>query len=1242
MEGREDRKEEKEETISTRRGSGVGSVGRNMSDSEANPNLSLYHAIELLVGDTKQRLSALEIIKGHVDTHALERDELNALADSAVSLLKDNNFKVCIGALRVTTVVLGQAGDHAKVLAPILVPALIERLGDGKAAVRSSALDAIFVLIDGLRSPNVVHERFAGCWTHKNSHIRESILKISAYCFKHYGTKYVTSNKRAVLIKDIVHLLGDSSSSVRETAMSCIEAAYSVMGNALRNTLKDYGLRSAHMKEINSRLDQIQAPSSKRSEGPAQVESPTNKSSTSKRGGFGDGGGVTNDGSITNVEPIHLKSSHDLQNALEDIKEALMDTTEKWQSRMDYMMKLEGIILGNGKKYDLLPQMLNHMKTCFIEQVLDRRSAVSRQACHLLTLLSEHMGSAADNIVEHLVPILFKVVVISVQVQADAAHCAVKRMMRACHVGKLVTQISKNLQSSRNAKLRCACIDYFHVVLESWLKPEYHHYISDFEVGLKSALSDASKDVRARARETFVMFKSEWPENAGILFESLSSSVQKAIAQTGKKKTATRSARQSIRSQQLKSTFAAQLVDSEADGDQNNSVFWPKKEQYSQEEVPKRASSGGESNPFSKRSSTGGAKRVSTDPAKEDAIKAARVKGESRRSTSPRSSESAHIKRKSNGFSFKAYLDSISTQNLSWNVKVEKNGNFRDWILKQGQSIVSEIASDIEKLVFVFVDHFNDPHHKVALSSLVLFETVLPLCLHMLEPYVEKFCPPLFLKMVDSKEQVRMTASEILMTIGERYSVETLIPALSRSLRTNKHPRSRIATLEFSVKYFKRNTVTSSNVLEGWISLIGPLICEKVVEVRRAAAAALVRVYQSVDAEPVLAYILSLAPRDQTVVRKVVHSFVGSIDEELAAYAQSQNIYNLCWLDKAAEDKEEEVRNVGNEAHGDDLTGTRERNVTAPEIVRNEDAMPQRAANYDTFLKKSGHQELEDHSDNGNYKGKGSRSPFALREKPHNMEIPKSGGEVEMHDLELILGNLGKCNLQQDYALKQFSTLARKYPSSVWEVFCDDTVSKLLTYMQSGVPGVKACALLSVKEFACHQAELVSRSLGDIISLVLEAVNEAHLEVKQSADECLMSFAQCNNVEYFVELLLDHLSSFKEDTRRNGALVSVYRALGKALGSLPFPQLNSRLGEILPHLFASFNSPDADVRKAVVFCLVDIYSGMGNMLMPHLSPLSTAQLKLLTIYIQRSKRTIYGASNGKENSAPGLSQPTYV
>jgi len=73
------------------------------------------------------------------------------------------------------------------------------------------------------------------------------------------------------------------------------------------------------------------------------------------------------------------------------------------------------------------------------------------------------------------------------------------------------------------------------------------------------------------------------------------------------------------------------------------------------------------------------------------------------------------------------------------------------------------------------------------------------------------------------------------------------------------------------------------------------------------------------------------------------------------------------------------------------------------------------------------------------------------------------------------------------------------------------------------------------------------------------------------------------------------------------------------------------LPAILPGLFHAFKHASADVRKAVVFCLVDAYMVMGEAFTPYLSELSASQLKLVTIYINR-----IAAKQGNPNpSTPG-------
>ncbi len=52
--------------------------------------------------------------------------------------------------------------------------------------------------------------------------------------------------------------------------------------------------------------------------------------------------------------------------------------------------------------------------------ICHRRSAVSRQACHLVSVLAENMGTRLEPLAMAFLPALFKVVVITVQVSYHA------------------------------------------------------------------------------------------------------------------------------------------------------------------------------------------------------------------------------------------------------------------------------------------------------------------------------------------------------------------------------------------------------------------------------------------------------------------------------------------------------------------------------------------------------------------------------------------------------------------------------------------------------------------------------------------------------------------------------------------------------------------------------------------------------------------------------------------------------
>lgn len=76
-------------------------------------------------------------------------------------------------------------------------------------------------------------------------------------------------------------------------------------------------------------------------------------------------------------------------------------------------------------------------------------------------------------------------------------------------------------------------------------------------------------------------------------------------------------------------------------------------------------------------------------------------------------------------------------------------------------------------------------------------------------------------------------------------------------------------------------------------------------------------------------------------------------------------------------------------------------------------------------------------------------------------------------------------------------------------------------------------------------------------------------------------------------------------------------ALCNAIKHLSSAQLLALLPRLIPAVLSSVNSALADLRKAVIFILVEIYLSVGDSVFPYVRTLTPPQRKLLTIYIEK-------------------------
>ncbi len=187
---------------------------------------------------------------------------------------------------------------------------------------------------------------------------------------------------------------------------------------------------TSHAIDIGAQFDAPEAPrpESRRpaAVAPAPAGPPAAASALVKRGGFKDGGGVSLDGELPPATPIPITSERELRADMEAAVATLAQAPNaEWQDRMAAMQRVEGLLLGGAAEYEGFHESLKGLAQALSQQFKERRSIIARQACHLICVLVRSLGAQFEPQALTLLPTLFGVLVITVQVRRGlppAAH----------------------------------------------------------------------------------------------------------------------------------------------------------------------------------------------------------------------------------------------------------------------------------------------------------------------------------------------------------------------------------------------------------------------------------------------------------------------------------------------------------------------------------------------------------------------------------------------------------------------------------------------------------------------------------------------------------------------------------------------------------------------------------------------------------------------------------------------------
>eukprot|EP00256_Glycine_max_P054180 XP_014620979.1 CLIP-associated protein isoform X2 [Glycine max] len=1236
---------------------------------------------------------------------------------------------------------------------------------------------------------------------------------------------------------------------------------YTQAGSQFRDELQRHNLPSSLVKAINARLEGIQ-PKVHSSDGissgynageikPVGVNpkksSPKAKSSSRETSLFGGEGDATE----KVIDPIKVYSEKELIREIDKIASTLVPEKD-WSIRIAAMQRIESLVLGGAADYPCFFGLLKQLVGPLSTQLSDRRSSIVKQACHLLCFLSKDFLGDFEACAELLIPVLLKLVVITVLVIAESADNCIKTMLRNCKAARVLPRIADCAKNDRNAVLRARCCDYALLILEHWPDAAEVQRSADlYEDMIRCCVSDAMSEVRSTARMCYRMFAKTWPERSRRLFSSFDPAIQRLIneedggmhrrhaspsvrdrgalmpitSQASAPSNLTGYGTSAIiamdRSSSLSSgTSIASGVLSQAKSlgkvteRSLESVLHASKQKVTAIESMLRGLDLSDKHGSSALRSSSLGLGVDPPSSRDPPFPAAVTASNHLTSSLTAESTAAGANKASNrhgglGLSdiitqiqaskdsgrlsyntnvgieplsaFSSFSSKRATEKLQERGSIDENsdmretrrymnpnidrqymdthyrdGNYRDsqnsyvpnfqrpllrknvagrvsagsrrsfddsqlslgemsnyadgpaslhealseglssgsdWsarvaafnylhsLFEQGQKGIQEVVQNFEKVMKLFFQHLDDPHHKVAQAALSTLADIILACRKPFEGYMERMLPHVFSRLIDPKELVRQACSMNLEVVSKTYSIDSLLPALLRSLDEQRSPKAKLAVIEFAISSFDKHAMNPEGtanigILKLWLAKLVPLVHDKNTKLKEAAITCIISVYSHFDSSAVLNFILSLSVDEQNSLRRALKQRTPRIEVDLMNYLQnkkdrrSKSSYDPSDVVGASSEEgyaglSRKAQYIGRYSAGS-LDSDGGRNWSSQDSTLIKASLGQAATD-----------ETEEHTDSnsGAFGLKTKELAYTANSTGQNFGLQTSHGHVDSsinfeglssdlnvnglmssehlnitedfgHDKEHHSAEDVKVNYMTDNgpsipqilhmicsggdgspisskrtALQQLAEVSIANDHSVWTLYFNQILTVVLEVLDDSDSSIRELALSLIVEMLKNQKDAMENSVEIVVEKLLNVTKDIVPKVSNEAEHCLTIVLSQNDPFRCLSVIVPLLVTEDEKT-----LITCINCLTKLVGRLPQEELMAQLPSFLPALFEAFGNQSADVRKTVVFCLVDIYIMLGKAFLPYLEGLNSTQLKLVTIYANRISQARTGKS----------------
>ncbi|XP_053531162.1 CLIP-associating protein 2 isoform X40 [Ictalurus punctatus] len=536
---------------------------------EENDNMDYFYQ-QVLQKDVSRRLQVgpdlIDYLSDPQRSWDVEQDKprLDKTIDELTGWVNSSNYKVALLGIDIVGAFVDRMSDHFRGYVGTVVPALVDRLGDGKDQVRDQAQTIILKMMEEAATPMYVWERMFTGFKHKNFRSREGLCLCLVATLNAHGAQPLSLSK---FVPHLCALTGDQNPQVRETAVTALVEVYRHVGERVRADLGKRGLPAARLQTILGRFDEVlnsgnmalslsqdhsfddddsvdgSQPSSAQAafKVPKVPKKPADSASSSRRPSATgatkmsvskEGAGAVDEEdfikAFTDVPTVQIYSTRDLEDNLNKIREILSDDKHDWDQRTNALKKVRSLLVAGAKNYDCFYQHLRLLDGAFKISAKDLRSQVVREACITVAHLSTVLGNRFDHGAEAIVPVLFNLIPNCAKVMATSGTAAIRIIIRHTHVPRLIPLITGNC-TSKAVAVRRRCYVFLDLLLQEWQTHSLEKHTAVLVDSIKKGIRDADSEARVEARKAYWGLRSHFPVEAESLYNSLESSYQKTL-----------------------------------------------------------------------------------------------------------------------------------------------------------------------------------------------------------------------------------------------------------------------------------------------------------------------------------------------------------------------------------------------------------------------------------------------------------------------------------------------------------------------------------------------------------------------------------------------------------------------------------------------------------------------------------------------------------------------------------------